>query len=498
MVACAFVLAPSGITFAQEAWTGPAPKASCGPGSRVESGIQGATTPAERFSGASKTAYNCNMEIIGQVNEEGTSWQMAYYKNCAYFDTTYNAPNQKAPGTAIVDVSDPTSPKIVGHLTTTVMLDPWESLHVNEPRGLLGGIEAENGTGIGGGFEVYDISKDCLNPELLSTIEIPDSKAHAGNWSRDGQFFYVTQGFRGVGATMPIVDVADPKNPKVVMTWKFAGNGRAHDTNTNDDGTRLYQPQPGYTTATVGSSSEGPEGLVILDSSDFAARKANPEMRIVGEMYWKDGGQAQQAFPVTIGDKPFVIFTQELGSGGGGDAGRIAACAEGLPPSGFVKIVNVEDETKPALAANVMLDVHDPKNCPLVLNEGTGSFGQSSHYCNVDNVHDARLLACSFFESGIRVFDIRDPYHPKEVAYYKGAARGNEVLPGSQMWNRSGQGVERTADWASSYIRILKRKDGNVELWFTTQENGFQVARLTNVDKIGADLLEVHDGDDVM
>ena len=132
------------------------------------------------------------------------------------------------------------------------MRDPWESLHVNERRKLLGGVQAENGTGVRGGFEVYDVSADCRQPALLSSIEIPESKAHAGNWTPDGQFFYVTQGFRGVNATMPVVDVADPKNPKWVLSWKFASNGRAHDTNFNEVGTRLYSPQPGYITAGAG------------------------------------------------------------------------------------------------------------------------------------------------------------------------------------------------------------------------------------------------------
>ena len=56
----------------------------------------------------------------------------------------------------------------------------------------------------------------------------------------------------------------------------------------------------------------------------------------------------------------------------------------------------------------------------------------------------------------------------------------------------------RTADWASSFMRILKRHDGSVEVWFTSQDNGFQVVRFTNPDAIGADLLKAGPGDDVM
>ena len=56
----------------------------------------------------------------------------------------------------------------------------------------------------------------------------------------------------------------------------------------------------------------------------------------------------------------------------------------------------------------------------------------------------------------------------------------------------------RTADWTASFVRILKRRNGTTEVWFTSEDNGFQVVRLTNPDMVGADLLKVRPGDDVM
>jgi len=491
----------AGVTYAAEAWTGPVPQAACDPGTRAESGLQGSTTLAERYSGASAAAaYQCNFELVGQVQNEGTSWQMAYFDHCAYYAVA-NTPEQKNKGTVVVDVSDVKHPKVAGYIHSATFDDPWESLHVNQARKLLGGVEAENGTGLNGGFEIYDISQDCAKPVLKSSIIIPDSTAHAGNWSPDGKFFYVTQGFRGVNATMPIVDTADAANPKWIMNWKFTSDGRSHDTNLNDDGTRLYAPQPGNILAPKGNSSEGPEGLIILDTSDVAAHKPNPQVRIVSTFFWKDGGQAQQTLPVTIAGKPYVIFTQEVGSGGSGPAARASACAQNLPPFGFTKIVDISDEKHPVLASNLMLQVHDPMYCAVTLPEATNSFVYDSHYCNVDNQHDARLLVCSYFEAGIRAFDIRDPFNPKEVAYYKSQAQGAKVLPGSNLWNRSGRGgISRTADWAASFVRVLKRKDtGDVEIWFTSQDNGFQVVKFTNLEQAGGkDLYAIRNGDDVL
>ncbi len=481
-------------------WAAPVPKARCGPGSRAESGLQGATSLAERFGGASAQGFRCNMALVGQWQGEGASWLMAWFGECAYYDTA-NSSRQQHPGVVVVDVADPAHPKAVEYIDTPTMRDPWESLHVNQARKLLGGAEAEHGTGIGDAFEIYDVS-DCRHPTLKATLHIPDSHAHAGNWTPDGNFYYITQGFRGVGGTMPIVDTSDAAHPKLVETWKFTGDGRPHDPNFNAGGTRMYSPQPGYFTAPVGSSSFGPEGLIVLDTSDVAAHKPNPQVRQVGTLFWKDGGQSQAALPVTIAGKPYVIFTQELGSGGAGASSRAAACAQQLAPFGFPKIIDISDDAKPREVAKLMLEVTDPVNCSMTMGEATNpAFVYDSHYCNVDDAHDARLLVCSFFEAGLRAFDIRDPYHPREVAYYKPPAQGTKDLPGSNLQNFTGSGgvtLNRTADWTSSFLRILKRRDGTVEVWFTSQDNGFQVVRFTNPDLVGADLLKIAPGDDVM
>src|SRR4051794_15032114 len=51
------------------------PKAICRKGDKTESGMQGETTAAERDSGPKE--YNCNADLVGQVQGEGASWQLA-------------------------------------------------------------------------------------------------------------------------------------------------------------------------------------------------------------------------------------------------------------------------------------------------------------------------------------------------------------------------------------------------------------------------------------
>jgi hypothetical protein len=179
-----------------------------------------------------------------------------------------------------------------------------------------------------------------------------------------------------------------------------------------------------------------------------------------------------------IGGRPYLIFADEAGAGGIGEGAR-SACAQSLPPFGFARIIDISDEKNPRIVSQLMLEVHDPANCSAVQPDTgfTDLFGYSSHYCTSDNAQNAEYLACSYFEAGVRVFDIRDPYRPKEIAYYKSPAR-SAMLPGSSNSSIRRHG-NRSADWASSNVHWHRHQD-ELHLWFTSHENGFQIVRFTN------------------
>src|SRR5438132_6212010 len=112
------------------------PRPQCDNLDRAETGMSGETTAAEIASGANKLGFTCNTQVVGQYQGEGASWQLAAWKNCAYFDQRLN-PAEAHPGTVVMDVSDPANPKPTTWLNTPAMLDPWESLKVNPARQLL-------------------------------------------------------------------------------------------------------------------------------------------------------------------------------------------------------------------------------------------------------------------------------------------------------------------------------------------------------------------------
>ena len=67
------------------------------------------------------------------------------------------------------------------------------------------------------------------------------------------------------------------------------------------------------------------------------------------------------------------------------------------------------------------LEVNQPEHRAEVGGDpgaSSGLQGYAAHYCNVPRTDDPPLVACSFIVSGLRVFDIRDPRNPREVAYF--------------------------------------------------------------------------------
>ena len=466
-------------------WTGPVPKADCGPNDRVETGLQGQTSLAERQSGLSELGFNCNLELVGQFQGEGSKYMMAWFDDCAYYGTTID-PEKVHPGVVVVDASDPRHPQATAFLDTPAMLDPHESLKAHQKRKLLAGVQNN-----GPGFAIYDVSADCRHPVLKASVVVP-SPGHAGSFAPDGLTYYAGSdpGAPG-GRHFYAIDVTDPSNPTYILRYPPppGGIGAPHDLSISKDGTRAYIPN-----RFLGNNfTQGHNGLVILDVSDIQFRRPNPQVREISTLFWPDGSTAQQTLPVTYRGRPHLIFTDENGSGGGGAAGRAAACAAGLPPSGFARIIDISDETNPKIVSKLMLEVHDPANCPVVLTDPPTS-NYSSHYCNVDKAHNPKMVACTYRDGGLRVFDIRDPFHPREIAYYKPPARRTAFLPGSNLY---APGADRTVDHTPTQIRWRKHK-GETHLWFASQDNGFQIVRFTKSmhELLGKDKGKGKDDDD--
>ena len=462
-------------------------KAACGPNDKPETDLQGQVSAAARTAGFK--GYSCNLELVGQSKGDGASWQHAFFQDkaghlCNYYDTASFTANRTHLGVVAIDATNPAKPTPTAYLDTTAMLDPWESLKVNERRQMLGGVNALNGNG-GPELELFDISGDCRFPQMLTgnQVGLDDGtgqfvaavRGHEGNFAPDGLTYYAAN--LGAGYIYPI-DISNPTKPKM-LTQYFTAPGRVHGLNISDDGNRAY-------VASLGNGGPNParvagspatNGMIILDTSQVQARIANPQIKVVSVIVWDDGGGAQHVINTVINGKNYAIQVDEAGSGGNSAAGWAAACAANFPAWQFARIIDISDETKPSIVSKLMLEAYDPKHCAKVLPDlaGLGGFTYGAHYCSVDNRKNATTLACGYFDSGIRVFDIRDPAKPREIAYYNPPSL-TASSPGSNHL-RTGGWVAGGPDWCTAQVRL---DAATASLQTTCQDQGFLTLKFTN------------------
>jgi hypothetical protein len=250
---------------------------------------------------------------------------------------------------------------------------------------------------------------------------------HEGNWAPDGRTYYATQFAPGI---LNPIDVADPTAPKPITTLPFAG--AIHGLDVSEDGNRLYQAR-----STV--QNDGSNGLDILDVSTVNARAVVPRITTVGSVRWDDGATAQHPIPITIKGKPYVVFVDEGGLG-------------------MARIIDIADETHPVVISKLKDEIDMPDaETARGADGGSSGFTYQGHYCGVDRRIEATVLGCSYFWQGIRIFDIRDPHHPREIAYFN-------------PWGADGS-------YSSARVRFIPER---AEVWATDQANGFYILRFTN------------------
>ncbi|WP_327097691.1 hypothetical protein OIE68_02085 [Nocardia vinacea] len=378
-------------------------RADCRGDAMPEPGLQGDVSAADRDSGRSTQGYRCNITRVGGYAGRGGGITSTSFDHCVYLGSFFPGDLLgPATGVQVIDVSDPTNPVPTATLTEPAMLaGTWESLKVNPVRKLLVGTGAPAFTGAGL-ISVYDVS-DCAHPRLLNpgpgtdlTLPVPIT-AHEGGFSPDGNTYWASGVLPGI---VSAVDLTDPATPRVI--WQGMPGTSMHGMGLRADGNRLYL-----------ANNMG--GLTILDTSAVQRRDPDPQVPVVAEMTWTDGWATQQAIPIEYGGRPYLFVADEAGSGG-------------------VKLIDIFDDTQPRVVNSIKLEINlsQHRDNAIASSMGGSIFAYDAHYCAADRPSNPTALACGWISSGIRVFDVRDPFHVREIAYYNPPAQTGHNI---ERWN---------------------------------------------------------------
>lgn len=440
---------------------GATPRATCGTGSLPEQGMQGRVSQADHDSGLAAQGFSCNTELVGSYmvpNAIGTvgGFKVERYvdasgNECAYYDSTLLFPSNALDlnvGVNVLDMSDPANPVLSARLLTPAMLSPHESLVVSQQAGILAAVMG-NPAFYPGIVDVYDLSADCRDPQLQSSALV-GVLGHESGMAPDGKTFYSAS--PGT-PTLTAVDISNPRLPMPI----WSGNYTSHGLSISNDGNRAYL-----------ASGNG-KGVLIMDVSEIQARVANPQVREVASISWDNQTIPQNAIPFTRDGKAYLLEIDEYSKTQGGEGGGATAVATHGAVVGAGRIIDISDETQPRIISNLRLEVHEPENREAIAADPgaqnpTG--GYAGHYCNIPTRVNPDIVACSMIISGLRIFDIRDPYNPREVAYYNAPVQPRVLTVPAPASN-----------WAmSSPAFVAERK----EIWYTDGYSGFYAIRVTN------------------
>jgi len=434
--------------------------------------LQGQVPLEDQQSGRSQKPYASNVRLVGQqdVQNRGENGNLGWIGDCAYV-AAYFGGHDPLEGMAVIDASNPSNP-------TVVTMEPGtpgtreSQVEANEKRGVVIVMpfrvqKTPYGDPPGPTeLQIYDASKDCKAPVRVGTYDFGDIVTHEFRISDDGNTVWVTvSGDTAAGDALSAIDIADLAHPKLLTTWDLSQEpgmpkSGMHDLDVNTDGTRAY----GNVSWLVDGVTH--QGLTVLDTSEVTARRPNPKIRRISSFNWgppEDFGFTHSSQLAHINGRQYLITEDEtMGATGGPDHHGVGA------PWGWARVIDITDERYPLQVSTIKLEANESRFASRT-DRDKAIYG--SHYLGVDNPANTSLVFFTWYSSGLRVWDVRDPYAPKEIGYYIPGARPNAKLAVSDSY------PNKNVDYTYSYVRY-RPETGHI--WFNSLFNGFQIVELVN------------------
>jgi hypothetical protein len=323
-----------------------------------------------------------------------------------------------------IDVTDPRKPSVI---TQTAL--PHERMRSNS-LDLVGDLlviayQTREPGMTPAGFEIFDVS-DPAKPKSVTLFDCsgPKSRGVHHLWWVDGEYVHMAAGAADFSPRNQkddqcyrIIDVKDVSKPREVGRWWFPGT---RDGDAAPEPPRHPQFDTGYRAHNTNVYPQRPDrayvgyidgGALVLDIAD----KAHPKLLGRWDYQPPFPGFCHTVLPLF--EKNLLVVSDEAIRGRGEDWPKLV----------WILDARREDKLVPI------------STCPLppieeFVSVGNGRFG-------AHNLHENRpggwinedIVFGTFFNGGLRAFDVRNPYQPKEVAYYVPPAPPNSPAKSIQI-----------------------------------------------------------------
>lgn len=368
--------------------------------------------------------YQTGFTFVGHSDQGGRpdGCQIMVVDGFAYIGHAFSQ------GFSVIDVRDPRDPKPAGFVATPP--GTW-SPHLQAADGLLLVVNAKDlfadtefqtesdyygrsvgepalsaARGYAAGMRVYDISTPG-RPREIGFMPVEGVGLHR-IWYVGGRWAYASALLDGFSDYIFVtIDLADPTRPRLAGRWWLPGQHAAAGETPSWDATRWrYGLHHAIVSGDTAYASWRDGGLTLLDVTDRSAP------RLIADRNWSDpfGGGTHTALPLPGRDLLLVA-----------DEGIADNAADG------VKFTWV-------------FDIRQPKNPVSIAtfpNPAEDDFVAKGGHYGPHNLHENRpgsfqseeLVFATYQNAGLRAYDIRDAYRPREVAAWVPPAPERVVDP---------------------------------------------------------------------
>jgi len=391
---------------------------------------------------AQNKAEKRDMDLVGYHDLQGrTAYQPVIHKQgnrwIAYVghhgDNVLNplTGNKENNGTSIVDVTDPKKPNYLAHIPGdegkaeaggAQMVRVCDGSEL--PKGDKSKVYLLRTFG-NAAHEIWDVT-DPAKPGLLTTVIKGLKGTHKNWWECDTGIAYLVSGIEGwrVRRMTQVYDLSDPARPVFIRDFGLPGQqtGSTGPTPVDLHGPISTGPKGNRVYFAYGTNKNGV--LQIVDRARLLSGPKEPTNENllypqVGRLDLPPNGGAHTTLPLLgmqVAEfakdaegavRDFVMIVNES---------LVNECREARQ---MVWMADVTAESKPFTVSNFTVPEAKGNFCSR-----GGRFGSHSSNENQPPMYAKRLVFVAWFNAGVRAIDIRDPYHPKEVAFYIPAITG--------------------------------------------------------------------------
>ncbi len=349
------------------------------------------------------TASAHRLRLVGHhdLGGRGDGMQVMRHGDAVYVGHT----GTSGAGTSILDVADPARPRLAAQwdapahththkvqVADGLLLTNHEGYPIRPP-GPPGPHSA--------GLAVHSLA-DPFAPAPVGFWDSGGKGVHRVVWE-GGRYAHMSatpDGF--TDRIWVVVDLADPAAPEPAGRWWWPGQWAAAGEEPSWPSGARYAAHHALVSGRHAFVGYDDANLVVLDVADLS------RPRQVGHLAW--GGNATHTC-LPLPSRDLLVVTDEQQADGPGAREQ------------HMHVVDIADPEQPRYLT--AFPAPDPSYARLPLRFGPHCF----HENRPGSYRSERLLFATYFNAGVRVYDLGDPEHPVEVAHWVSETPPGQAAP---------------------------------------------------------------------